>query len=77
MGQTELDAGLPRDGLGGFVTATAGIIAKFFGLVIGGVFLRFPAFLPAGAILIEQYEKRRKACTSRCGHGSLQLLTKL
>jgi hypothetical protein len=38
---------------GGFITALAGIIAKKFGPGIGGLFLAFPAILPASATLIE------------------------
>jgi len=42
---------------GGLVTAIAGIIAKEFGPVIGGLFLAFPAIFPASATLIEKHEK--------------------
>jgi hypothetical protein len=46
---------------GGTVTALTGIIAKRFGPEIGGLFLAFPAILPATATLIEKHEKRKKA----------------
>lgn len=39
----------------------AGLIAKYFGPEIGGLFLAFPAIFPASATLIEDHEKRRKA----------------
>jgi hypothetical protein len=45
---------------GGLVTALAGIIAKKFGPGIGGLFLAFPAILPASATLIEKHEKEKK-----------------
>jgi hypothetical protein len=45
---------------GGLVTAVAGIIAKAFGPVVGGLFLAFPAIFPASATLIEKHEKQKK-----------------
>ncbi len=47
--------------LGGLVTAGAGIVAKVYGPVVGGLFLAFPAIFPAGATLIEKHEKQRKS----------------
>lgn len=49
-----------RFALGGLVTAAAGLIAKAYGPVVGGLFLSFPAIFPAGATLIEKQEKHRK-----------------
>jgi hypothetical protein len=48
---------------GGLITVTAGIIAKRFGPSVGGLFLAFPAILPASATLIEKHtrEERQKA----------------
>jgi hypothetical protein len=46
---------------GGVCTVLAGLIAKRFGPAIGGLFLAFPAIFPAGASLIEDHEKKRKA----------------
>jgi hypothetical protein len=46
---------------GGTCTVVAGLIAKRFGPGIGGLFLAFPAIFPAGASLIEDHEKKRKA----------------
>jgi hypothetical protein len=46
---------------GGLCTAVAGLIAKYFGPAIGGLFLAFPAIFPAAASLIESHEKERKA----------------
>jgi hypothetical protein len=49
--------------LGGAITVIAGLIAKGFGPVIGGLFLAFPAIFPASATLIDKHElkKKRKA----------------
>jgi hypothetical protein len=46
---------------GGLCTVAAGLIAKRFGPVIGGLFLAFPAIFPAGASLLESHEKRKMA----------------
>jgi uncharacterized protein DUF3147 len=45
---------------GGLVTVAAGIIARQFGPVAGGLFLAFPAIFPASATLIEKHEKEKK-----------------
>src|SRR5579864_393220 len=45
---------------GGLITATAGIITQKFGPGIGGLFLAFPAILPATATLIEKHEKEKR-----------------
>jgi hypothetical protein len=55
--------------LGGAVTVAAGLIARRWGPVIGGVFLAFPAIFPAGATLIEQHEVKRKWEIGRDGRG--------
>ena len=49
-----------RFAFGGAVTAFAGVIAKRFGPVVGGLFLAFPAILPASATLIDGLEKKKK-----------------
>jgi hypothetical protein len=46
--------------LGGITTMLAGLIAKLFGPVAGGLFLAFPAIFPASATLVEKHERRRK-----------------
>jgi hypothetical protein len=51
---------LTRFLLGGSVTVATGLIAAHFGPVIGGLFLAFPAILPAGATLIEKHERDKK-----------------
>ena len=45
---------------GGLITAIAGLIAKQFGPVIGGLFLAFPAIFPASATLVEKHERHEK-----------------
>lgn len=45
---------------GGLITAATGIISKKYGPDIGGLFLAFPAILPAGATLIEKRETEKK-----------------
>jgi Protein of unknown function (DUF3147) len=60
LGQTEWHEYVVRFVVGGLVTAAAGIIAKDFGPVIGGLFLAFPAIFPAGATLIEKHETEKR-----------------
>jgi hypothetical protein len=45
---------------GGGVTAFAGLAAKRFGPEVGGLFLAFPAILPATATLIKKREEQKK-----------------
>src|SRR5579862_5648031 len=45
---------------GGLVTAAAGMIAKYYGPVVGGLFLAFPAIFPASATLLEKHELNQK-----------------
>jgi hypothetical protein len=49
------------------ITAIAGIIAKEYGPGIGGLFLAFPAILPAGATLIEKLEREKKEARGLTG----------
>jgi len=46
---------------GGLVTALAGLAAKVWGPVVGGLFLAFPAILPASLTLISQHDGRQRA----------------
>jgi hypothetical protein len=46
--------------LGGLITGLAGAIAAIYGPVVGGLFLAFPAILPASVTLIEKDERERK-----------------
>ena len=45
---------------GGLVTVIAGLLAKHFGPIFGGLFLAFPAIFPASATLIEKHEREKK-----------------
>ena len=45
---------------GGAVTVVAGLVAKEFGPVLGGLFLAFPAIFPASATLLEKHERQKK-----------------
>lgn len=60
IGQTTWYEYAVRFLFGGLITAVAGIIARDFGPGIGGLFLAFPAILPASATLIEKHEERKK-----------------
>jgi hypothetical protein len=46
--------------LGGSVTVIAGLLAKHYGPVFGGLFLAFPAIFPASATLVDKHEKEKK-----------------
>jgi len=46
---------------GGLVTVGAGLIAKRWGTAFGGMFLAFPAILPASLTLVKQHDGRRRA----------------
>jgi hypothetical protein len=46
--------------LGGSVTVIAGLLAKYFGPVFGGLFLAFPAIFPASATLVDKHERQKK-----------------
>lgn len=56
---------------GGAVTVAAGLIAKQYGAVFGGLFLAFPAIFPASATLVQKHEteKKRKAGIVDNGRG--------
>ena len=45
---------------GGVITVVAGVIAKVAGPAFGGLFLAFPAILPASLTLIEKHTQRRR-----------------
>jgi hypothetical protein len=68
FGQSHWHEYLIRFIFGGVVTAFAGIIAKHYGPSIGGLFLAFPAILPATATLLAKSKQERKQ-----GQGSASL----
>jgi hypothetical protein len=59
--ETKLHEYALRFMFGGICTVLAGLIAKRYGLGLGGLFLAFPAIFPAGVSFIESHEKKRKA----------------
>jgi len=60
--QTKWHEYITRFVSGGCVTLVAGLIAREFGPVVGGLFLAVPTIFPASATLIEKHEKdKRKA----------------
>lgn len=61
LGRTKWHEYAVRFVLGGLITAAAGVVAKKFGPVIGGLFLAFPAIFPASATLVEKHEKQKKS----------------
>ena len=52
---------LLRFAAGGAITAITGLIAKHWGPAVGGLFLAFPAILPASLTLVKQHDGRRLA----------------
>ena len=58
---------LVRFAFGGTVTAIAGLIAHAYGPAIGGLFLAFPAILPASLTLIAKHDGRRPAADDARG----------
>jgi hypothetical protein len=65
-----------RFGFGGVVTVATGLIAKQWGPAVGGLFLAFPAILPASLTLVKQHDGRKKAVEDARGArvGSVGLL---
>jgi hypothetical protein len=47
--------------LGGMITACAGLVTHRWGPGVGGLFLAFPAILPASLTLVEDHEGRQQA----------------
>ena len=47
--------------LGGAITACTGLVAHAWGPSVGGLFLAFPAILPASLTLVNEHDGRRKA----------------
>lgn len=45
---------------GGAITLIAGILAKQYGPVFGGLFLAFPAIFPSSVTLVETHEREKK-----------------
>ena len=67
---------LVRFAFGGVVTVGTGLIAKVWGPMVAGLFLAFPAILPASLTLVKQHDGRAKAVDDARGGrlGSLGLI---
>jgi hypothetical protein len=61
---------------GGTITLLTGLIAHFYGPLVGGLFLAFPAILPASVTLLQKHEDHKQAGADALGAavGSLGLL---
>jgi len=56
-----------RFAFGGAMTVMTGLIAHAFGPEIGGLFLAFPAILPASLTLVARHEGREQAADEASG----------
>ena len=65
-----------RFAFGGTITFLTGLIAHFYGPLVGGLFLAFPAILPASVTLLQKHEDHTEAGTDALGavFGSIGLL---
>lgn len=46
---------------GGLIAAAAALVTKHWGPIVGGLFLAFPAILPASLTLVKQHDGKDKA----------------
>lgn len=62
--------------LGGIITVSTGLVAHAYGPAAGGLFLAFPAILPASLTLVKEHDGRREAADDARGArlGSVGLL---
>ena len=74
--KTHVTEYLLRFGFGGAVALVASAIGQAWGPRVGGLFLAFPALLPAGLLLVKQHDGRRAAADDARGAvlGSLGLM---
>lgn len=56
-----------RFGFGAAIAIIAGLVSLLFGPKVGGLFLAFPAILPATLTLLEKKEGKTKACADASG----------
>ncbi len=61
LGKTKPSQYLSRFLFGAAVTVLAGLVSKWAGPVIGGLFLAFPGIFPPGISFVETEETKRKA----------------
>src|SRR5690242_2714848 len=59
--QTKPKAYAVRFAFGGLITALAGFLTTKYGPVVGGLFLGFPAILPASLTLVKKHEGEEAA----------------
>jgi hypothetical protein len=56
-----------RFGFGGVITVVTGVLAHNIGRAFAGMFLAFPAILPASLTLVKEHEGRKKAADDARG----------
>lgn len=56
-----------RFAFGGVITVLTGLLSKWQGPVVAGMFLAFPAILPASLTLVKQHDGRKKAADDARG----------
>lgn len=61
LAKTKVSEYLVRFAFGGAVAVGASTLGEIYGARVGGLFLAFPALLPAGLTLIKQHDGRRAA----------------
>ncbi len=66
--QTQPHEYILRFVIGGGITVLAGLIARWYGPAVGGLFLAFPAIFPASLTLVAKHEEERKAKAGMKGH---------
>lgn len=76
LARTKVSEYLVRFVFGGAIALGAFVIGKTYGPRVGGLFLAFPALLPAGLTLLEEHDGRRAARDDARGAilGSLGLM---
>lgn len=67
LDQTSWRAYAVRIAFGGSISVAAGIIAARYGPEVGGLFLAFPAILPASLTLVKRHDGRQAARHSASG----------
>lgn len=61
MKKSTLTDTLVRFVFGGVTSVIAGLVAKSYGPVVGGLFLAFPAILPASVTLLQEHDGKTPA----------------
>ncbi|HEY2748846.1 MAG TPA: DUF3147 family protein [Polyangia bacterium] len=58
---------LVRFGFGGAIAVATGVIGHFFGPLVAGLFLAFPAILPASLTLVAVHDGKKQAADDAAG----------